>query len=64
MKMLKEADLEGRGFQKEESRIMLSPNKANSSVLVTSLYYYKVVDCSNVIQIILELDGLFPGELK
>ena len=42
MKMLKSADLEGRGFQKEEFRKMLSTGNRNSSAYTTTLYYFNL----------------------
>ena len=61
MKMLKSVDLEGRGFQKEEFRKMLSTGNTNSSAYTTTLYYFKMVKCSGVMQIVTKLDKLFPG---
>ena len=61
MKMLKSADLEGRGFQKEEFRKMLSTGNTNSSAYTTTLYYYKMVKCSGAMQIVMKLDKLFLG---
>ena len=61
MKMLKSADLEGRGFQKEEFRKMLSTGNTNSSAYTTTLYYFKMVKCSGAMQIVTKLDKLFPG---
>ena len=57
MKMLKSADLEGRGFQKEEFRKMLSTGNRNSSAYTTTLYYFKMVKCSGAMQIVTKLDN-------
>lgn len=62
--MLVKADLEGHGFEKEETRTMLSTGKAtNQSAYTTTLYYYKVVDCSRsrVMRIIMQVEKLLPG---
>ena len=62
LKMVEKADLEGHGFQKEETRTMLSTGKAtNHSAYMTTLYYYKVVDCLQVIQVLKEVEKLLPG---
>lgn len=60
LKMLEKADLEGHGFEKEETRTLLSTT-TNSSAYMTTLYYYKVVDCSQVIQVVMEVEKLLPG---
>lgn len=60
LKMLEKADLESHGFKKEETRTMLSTS-TNSSAYVKTLYYYKVVDCSQVKQVVLEVEKLLPG---
>ena len=60
LKMLEEADFEVHGFQKEETRTMLSKT-TNNSAYITNLYYYKVVNCSQVKQVMLEVEILLPG---
>lgn len=55
LKMLEKADLKGHGFQKEVSRGVLSTGT------VTTLFYYKVVDCSRVMQVMIEVQKLLPG---
>lgn len=59
--MLRKADFEGHGFQKEESRTLLS---ANTSAYMTNIFYYKEVNCSQaqVMQVLTEADKLLPGK--
>ncbi|KAJ7385227.1 hypothetical protein OS493_016294 [Desmophyllum pertusum] len=60
-KILKNANLTENGFQKEETRIMPSTDNATShSAAYKTIYYYKVVDCSRVMQVMKELDKLLP----
>lgn len=64
--MLQKADFEGHGFQKEESRSLLSAGKfpANSSAqFMTNIFYYKEVNCSQsqVMQVLTEAEKLLPG---
>ena len=60
--MLKKADLEGHGFQKEVIRTIISASNAtNHPIYKTTLHYYKVVDCSKVMQVVLEIEKLLPG---
>ena len=62
LKMLKKADLEGHGFQKELIRTKLSAgNATNHTIYKRTLHYFKVVDCSNVMQVVLEIEKLLPG---
>ena len=58
--MLQKADFEGHGFQKEESRSLLS---ANSSAYMTNVFYYKKVSCSQsqVMKVLTEAEKLLPG---
>lgn len=50
--MLQKADFEGHGFQKEESRSLLSALGENfrpcnsSAQFMTNIFYYKEVNCS------------------
>ena len=62
--MLQKADFEGHGFQKEESRTLLSAGKflANSSAYVTNIFYYKEVDCSQAMQVLIEAEKILPGK--
>ena len=63
--MLQKADFEGHGFQKEESRRLYSAGKfpANSPVYMTTIFYYKKVNCSQsqVMQVFKEAEKLLPG---
>ena len=64
--MLQKADFEGHGFQKEESRTLLSAGKfpANSPAYMTNIFYYKEVNCSQaqVMQVLMEAEKLLPGK--
>lgn len=64
--MLQRADFEGHGFQKEESRTLLSTGKfsANSSAYMTNIFYYKEVDClqAQVTQVLTKAEKLLPGK--
>ena len=63
--MLQKADFERHGFQKEESRTLLSAGKfpANSSAYMTNIYY-KEVNCSQaqMMQVLMEAEKLLPGK--
>ena len=65
--MLQKADFEGHGFNKEESRTVLSTGEllTNSSAYMTNLFYQRKVNCtrSQVMQVLLEEGKLLPGEL-
>ena len=58
--MLQKADFEGHGFQKKESRSLLSNG---SAVYMTNIFYYKEVNCSQsqVMQVLTEAERLLPG---
>ena len=64
--MLQKADFQRHGFQKEESRNLLSAGKfpANSSAYLTNIFYYKEVNCSQaqVMQVLMEAEKLLPGK--
>lgn len=63
VEMLRKANLEDHGFQRDEFRTMLSAGNATGhSIYKMTLYYYKMVDCSKVMQVVLEIDKLFPGQ--
>ena len=61
--MVKAADLEGRGFEKEEGHRMLSTDEATnkSAYNITTLNYFKIVECSKVMEFMVELEELLPG---
>lgn len=62
--MLQKADFERHGFLKEQSRTVLSTDKAgNNSVYTETLYYFKLVQCSEVqiIKVVMEIEELLPG---
>ena len=62
--ILQKADFEGHGFQKEESRTLLSAGKfpANSSAYMTNIFYYKEVACSQAKQVLMEVGKILPGK--
>lgn len=66
--MLQKADFEGHGFNKEESRTVLSTGEllANSSAYMTNLFYQRKVNCtrSQVMQVLLEEGKLLPDTMK
>ncbi|CAH3038350.1 unnamed protein product [Pocillopora meandrina] len=64
--ILQKADFEGHGFQKEESRTLLSAGKfpANSSAYMTNIFYYKEVACSQAKQVLMEVGKILPGAMK
>ena len=63
--MLQKADFESHGFQKEESRSLLSAGKfpSNSPAYMTNIFYYKEVNCSQsqVMKVLTEAEKLLPG---
>lgn len=62
--MLQKADLEGHGFLKEETSAVISTGQANNeSVYTVTLYYYKVVNCSQeqIMKVVMEVEQRLPG---
>lgn len=64
LKMLQKANLEGHGFLKEETRTVLSTGKVtNYSDYTEILYFFKMVNCSQVqmMKVVIEVEKLLPG---
>lgn len=66
--VLGEADFEGHGFKKEESRSLVSEGRlaANSLAYMTNRFYHREVNCSRsrVMQVLQEEGKLLPGEFS
>ena len=61
---LKEADLEGHGYKKEETVKLVSEPGSDKPVYEKKYYFYKIVDCSRLQEIIEELATLMPKDGK
>lgn len=65
MMMLQKADLEQHGFLKEETSAVISTGKAtNYSAYTVTLYYYKMVNCSQeqIMEVVMEVEERLPGQ--
>lgn len=60
--MLKEADLEGHGYEKEVTLRLVQESGSDKPRYDRSHLYYKIVGCSQVQEIFEELYTLLPGE--
>lgn len=61
---LKEADLEGHGYKKEQTVKLVSEPGSDKPVYKKKYYFYKIVDCSRLQEIIEELATLMPKDGK
>lgn len=62
MARLEKADLEGHGYKKEQTTKLVSEPGSAKPVYEKKLFYYKIVDCSRLQEIIQELETLMPGK--
>jgi len=59
--MLKKANLTGHGYQKEETTKLVKGPYSNKVEQQTSHFYFKIVNCSKILEVEQELDSLIPG---
>lgn len=62
MASLEKADLEGHGYKKEQTTKLVSEPGSAKPVYEKKFFYYKIVDCSRVREIIQELETLMLGK--
>ena len=62
MARLKEADLESHGYKKEQTTKLVSEPGSAQPVYGKKFFFYKIVDCSRLREIIRELETLMPGK--
>lgn len=60
--MLKEADLEGHGYEKEVTLRLVQEPRSDKSRYDRTHLYYKIVSCSQVQEIYQEIQFLLPGK--
>ncbi|KAM7451512.1 hypothetical protein ABFA07_000843 [Porites harrisoni] len=60
MARLKEADLESHGYKKEQTTKLVSEPGSAQPVYGKKFFFYKIVDCSRLREIIRELETLMP----
>ena len=62
MARLKEANLESHGYKKEQTTKLVSEPGSAQPVYEKKFFFYKIVDCSRLREIIRELETLMPGK--
>lgn len=60
--MLARANLEGHGYHKEETIKLTDDKTSGKQEYTKTVFYYKVVNCSQAQQIIQELKDLLPSK--
>lgn len=61
--MLRKANLENQGFTKEATTRIVTTGDTSTEI-VTEFFYYKVVPCTDIATVQLELSNLLPGVWK
>lgn len=61
--LLQRANLTGHGYKNETTRKLVSEPGSNKTLFKKSIFYYKIVDCTRMLEIDQELQKLLPGKM-